>query len=225
MLTISPEWREAYPDAHVGILAMNRLVNVAPSPALEDEKRILEEDLRTLFRSPDDLKALDPIRAYQAYYKRFKKSYHVLGQLESVVFKGKPIPTIAPLVEIMFMEELRNMLLTAGHDLDRISSPVRLNVALGTETYVRLNGQEQVLKAGDMMISDASGIISSIIYGPDRRTMISKETTRALFTVYGVPGVGRQQVLQHLQGIERNARLAAPGAETEFCEVFDASSA
>jgi DNA/RNA-binding domain of Phe-tRNA-synthetase-like protein len=222
MLTISDAWRKAYPDAHVGILAMGKTANLQASAALDDEKRVLEQDLRALFRSPDDLKALEPIRAYQAYYKRFKKSYHLLGQLESVVFKGKEIPRIAALVEVMFMEELRNMLLTAGHDLDLIEQPLRLDVARGTETYIRLNGQEQVLKAGDMTIADAKGIISSIIYGPDRRTMIGKETARVLFTVYGVPGVGRQEVLQHLQGIERNVRVATPAAETELCEVFGA---
>jgi DNA/RNA-binding domain of Phe-tRNA-synthetase-like protein len=220
MFTVSEAWRKAYPDAHVGILAMGKVSNLPASAALEEEKKVLEQDLRALFRSPEELKTLEPIRAYQAYYKRFKKTYHVLAQLESVVFKGKEIPKVATLVEAMFMEELRNMLLTAGHDLALIEEPLRLDVAQGTETYVRLNGQDQAIKAGDMFIADARGVISSIIYGPDRRTMIRKETTRVLFTAYGVPGVGHHQVLQHLQGIERNVKLAIPDAQTEVCEVL-----
>jgi len=220
MLAVSEDWSKSYPDAHVGILAMSDVSNPENHPALNEEKRALEEDLRPLFKSPEELKDLKPVRAYQSYYKRFKKSYHVLAQLESVVFKGKGIPKVAALVEAMFMEELRNMLLTAGHDLDLIEEQLSLDVAKGEETYIKLNGREQLLKAGDMMISDAQGIISSIIYGPDRRTMIRPETTRVLFTVYGVPGVSEQQVLQHLQGIERNVKLVTPSSVTELIQVY-----
>ena len=42
---------------------------------------------------------------------------------------------------------------------------------------------EQQMKPGDMMISDARGVISSIVYGPDQRTRITPETTRVLLTV------------------------------------------
>jgi DNA/RNA-binding domain of Phe-tRNA-synthetase-like protein len=222
MLIVSEDWSRAYPDAHVGILAMRKVINPASHPALDDEKRALEDDLRTLFKNPEELKSVEPIRSYQAYYKHFKKTYHVQAQLVSVAFKGKGIPKVAALVEAMFMEELRNMLLTAGHDLDLIEPPLSLNVARETEAYVRLNGQEQMLKAGDMTISDAHGIISSIIYGPDRRTMIRPDTTSVLFTVYGVPGVGEHQVHQHLQGIERNVRLVIPSAETHIIKVYSA---
>lgn len=222
MLTVSEDWSKAHPEAHVGILAMSGVSNPVNHPALNEEIRALEADLRALFKNPEELKTLQPIRAYQAYYKRFKKSYHVLAQLESVVFKGKEIPKVAALVEAMFMEELRNMLLTAGHDLDLIQQGLSLDVSKGRESYLRMNGQEQQLKAGDMMISDAQGIISSIIYGPDRRTMIRPDTTRVLFTVYGVPGVTEQQVMQHLGGIERNVGLVTASSQTEFIKVYSA---
>jgi DNA/RNA-binding domain of Phe-tRNA-synthetase-like protein len=87
------------------------------------------------------------------HYRRFQKSYHVQRQLESVALKGKPIPRIAALVEAMCLAELQNQLLTAGHDLAATDSPVRLDVASGAEMHVLsngYNGQEQVLKAGDM---------------------------------------------------------------------------
>jgi len=222
MLTVSEEWSNCYPDAHLGILAMSDVSNPENHPALNEEKRALEADLRALFKSAAELKELEPARAYQAYYKRFKKSYHVLAQLESVAFKDKAIPKVAALVEAMFMEELRNLLLTAGHDLDLIEGQLSLDVSKGGETYIRLNGREQLLKAGDMMIADAQGIISSIIYGPDRRTMIRPTTTRVLFTVYGVPGISEQQVRQHLEGIERNVKLVTSSSVTEHIRVYSA---
>lgn len=222
MLTISEKWMHAYPDSHVGILAMEGAENSDRHPGLDRQKAELEADLRALFKDPSALKDLPTIRAYRNYYKRFKKSYHVLQQLESVVFKGKSIPAVSTLVEAMFMEELRNMLLTAGHDLHVVTPPLTLDAASGDEKYVRINGQEQVVKAGDMIVADAAGVISSIIYGPDRRTAIGPSTTGVLFTVYGVSGIGEQAVLQHLQGIEANVKLVSPEASTTHLKVHTA---
>ncbi len=222
MFAVSDEWKQAYPDAVVGVLAMRGVTNPENHPALAEKKKELESDLRTLFKDKEELRSIQPIVAYRKYYKRFKKSYHVLQQLESVVFKGRSIPSVAAIVEAMFMAELRNMLLTAGHDLDVVKTPATVDVARGDEKYVRINGQEQTLKAGDMMISDSEGVISSIIYGPDNRTRITPETTSVLFTTYGVPGVGEQQMRQHLEGIESHVRIVAPDAGTELIEVLGA---
>ncbi len=222
MFTVSEEWKTAYPDAFAGVLAMNGVTNSSGDPELDRKKKELENDLRTLFSDKNDLRNSRPIVAYKDYYKRFKKTYHVLQQVESVIFKGKSIPTVAALVEAMFMAELRNMLLTAGHDLDAVKEPITLDVATGEETYIRLNGEEQVLKAGDMFISDAEGIISSVIYGPDKRTRILPSTTRVLFTTYAPPGISERAVEQHLEGIEANVRLVSPTAETELRQVFGA---
>ena len=86
------------------------------------------------------------------------------------------------------------------------------SLADGSEQYVRINGQEQVMKANDMMIADAQGIISSIIYGPDRRTQITSDTRQALFTVYAPEGIDQSTVYAHLQDIRDNVRLIAPSA-------------
>jgi DNA/RNA-binding domain of Phe-tRNA-synthetase-like protein len=223
MLIVSERWRAAYPGAAVGVLAMRGAANPEYHPALDARKAELESQLRARFRDRAELKALDPIGAYTAYYKRFKKTYHVLLQLESVVLKGKPIPRVAALVEAMFVAELKNLLLTAGHDLDVVEEPVRLDVSDGSERYVRLNGQEQVLKAGDMMIADAQGVISSVLYGPDRRTRIVPHTRRVLFTVYAPPGIGEGAVHEHLHDIAANVVLIAPGAEVEVLEVVGAA--
>ncbi|MEJ2716028.1 MAG: hypothetical protein P8182_02650 [Deltaproteobacteria bacterium] len=148
MFTVSDDWRKAYPGAFAGVLVMDGVSNPARHTGLDRGKEELEEELRALFKDRDQLKSIPPIQAYRDYYKRFKKSYHVLAQLESIIFKGKSVPRVAALVEAMFLTELRNMLLTAGHDMAAVRPPVRLDVAKGTETYVRINGQEQQLRSG-----------------------------------------------------------------------------
>ncbi|MCL5256732.1 MAG: phenylalanine--tRNA ligase beta subunit-related protein [Chloroflexi bacterium] len=187
-------------------------------------KNELEEELRSRLRGSDRaaLANLAEIKAYSSFFKRFGKTYHVLLQLESVALKGRPIPTINPLVQAMFMAELKNLLLTAGHDLDVVVPPVVLNSANGDERFVTIRGEEKTLKSGDMMMADADGVISSVIYGPDSRTQITPDTKRVLYAVYGAEGIGEHEVLSHLKDIEGYVRLVSPNAKTEALETYTA---
>ena len=219
---VTSAWKSAYPEAHAGVLVMSAVSNPAHHPELENQKAALEEQLRTQFSGQNRAAlASHPIlRAYDEYYRRFKKTYHVQLQLESIVLKGKSIPSVAGLVEAMFMAEMQDLLLTAGHDLDTLRLPLTLDVATGNETYTLLRGNEQILKPGDMMIRDQSGIISSIIYGPDQRTQIKPETSNGIFTVYAPPGIEEQTVVEHLQHIKANVMIFAPQAQLEYLSVY-----
>jgi DNA/RNA-binding domain of Phe-tRNA-synthetase-like protein len=145
MFSVSQAWRSSYPGAAVGVLAMGGVANPASHATMDRVKEELEEQIRARFANKDELRAQEHLQAYRDYYKRFKKTYHVQLQLESIAFKGKSIPSVAALVEAMFAAELKNLLLTAGHDLDIVEPPVTLDVAQGHERYVRINGQEQQL--------------------------------------------------------------------------------
>jgi DNA/RNA-binding domain of Phe-tRNA-synthetase-like protein len=120
----------------------------------------------------------------------------------------------------MFMAEMQDMLLTAGHDLDVLQLPLTLSVATGTEKYTLLRGDEQTLKADDMLISDRQGVISSIIYGPDQRTQITPDTQNVIFTVYAPPGIDEPIVMNHLEHIRDNVLIFAPRAEVELLKVY-----
>jgi DNA/RNA-binding domain of Phe-tRNA-synthetase-like protein len=222
MFEVTNVWKAAYPEAHVGILAMRSVSNPAHDPALESRKAALEEQLRARFSGQDRAAiASHPVlQAYAEYYRRFKKTYHIQLQLESIVLKGKSIPSVAALVESMFMAEMQDLLLTAGHDLDVLQLPLTLDVATGAEQYTLLRGEDQLLKADDMMISDRGGVISSIIYGPDQRTQITPNTQNVLFTVYAPPGIDEQAVVEHLQHIKENVLIFAPQAEVALMEVY-----
>ena len=175
MFEVTSTWKSSFPNAHTGILVMRNASNPVHHAELGKLKTELEEQLRSQFTGQDRAAiASHPVlKIYGEYYKRFKKTYHVQLQLESIVLKGKSIPSVASLVECMFMGEMKNFLLTAAHDLDKLQLPLTLDVTQGTESYTVMRGEEQIVKAGDMMISDQLGIISDIIYGPDQRTQIT----------------------------------------------------
>ena len=217
-------WREAYPGAMVGILAVHGLVNPELDDALQDRARELQAQIRVRFEGFDrpQLVAIPTLQIYARYYKRFGKTYHVQLQLESVLFKEKAIAGPSAIVQSMFMAELKNQMLTAGHDLEAVQGDMAIDVALGTEGYTLLSGGEQTLKAGDMYIRDKSDILSSIIYGPDRRTRIRAETRAAVFTVYAPPGIPQVELETHLSDLEANVRVFSPRVAIETREILTA---
>ena len=222
IFSVTSAWKSAFPGAHAGVLVMQNVSNPAQHPELDKRKAELKEQLRAQFAGQDRTAiASHPVlRVYGEYYKRFKKTYHVQLQLESIVLKGKSIPSVASLVECMFIGEMKNFLLTAAHDLDKLGLPLTLDVTQRTETYTVMRGEEQTVKTGDMMISDQAGIISNIIYGPNQRTQITESTRNVVFTVYAPAGIDKGLITQHLSDMRDFVRVIAPQAEVELLAVF-----
>ncbi len=205
----------------IGILVMEHVQNESSEGKLMLLKQELEGTLRSKYgqATRGDLKALHPMDTYISYYKKFGYTYHVLPQLESVI-KGKPIPSGLPLVEAMFMAELKNTLLTAGHDLDRIEVPMRLKVSTGSESFTAMSGHNVTTLSNDIMIADKEAVISSILRGPDLRTAITAHTTRVIYTVYAPFGVEEQLVCEHLRDIESYVRVFSEKSVTSINQVF-----
>lgn len=225
VLVATDAWRSAFRGAVVGALVMRAVRNPEQSAALELEKRRLESRLRAAAGSSScGGRGVDRVaRAYVDYYRSRGKTYQVKAQRESVALKGKPIPSRAALVEAMFMAELDNLILTAGHDLDALAAPVRVDTTADGDRYLLLNGTEAVLERGDMMMVDGSGIISSVLRGPDRRTRITQRTRSVLFAAYAPAGIDEDAVSAHLEEIRTNVQLVAPDAKTEGLTTFTAT--
>ena len=222
MINYSENWGSVHPESCVGLLAVKNAPNMKDHPDLKSAREALEEELKSKFGAMDrkSLRETPVFAAYDAFYRPFKKSYHVQLQLESIVFKGKSIFSPSALVASMFMAELETGLLTAAHDLTALALPLVADVALGHETYQRLDGSDQILKEGDMYIRDQEGILSSVIYGPDQRTQILPDTNQAVFTTYGPLGISKVQVQEQLEILESFIKLFSPDAERSLMIVL-----
>jgi DNA/RNA-binding domain of Phe-tRNA-synthetase-like protein len=224
MLKVTPAWQRAYPGALMGILAMQGVSNPDHDPTLDRLKTELEQTLRARYygKSREDLLTDPVLQAYRTYYKKFKKTYHVLLQLESVVFKSRPIASASALVEASFMAELDTLLLTAIHDLDLAEPPLSIDIATGGEEYTLLRGEPHRCASGDMIMKDGQGVICSLIYGSDQNTQVSKDTQNIVFAVYVPPGIEESVVEKHLHILENNIRLISPNATSSVREIFHA---
>lgn len=117
--------------------------------------------------------------------------------------KKRALPNVSPLVDANFMAEMDTLVLTAGHDADLLSNPVRIDVTKEDDAFVQINGKTTQLKPDDMMMADGKGIVCTIIYGQDQRTPISPATRRALYVAYAPAGVAKEKVREHDHCIAR----------------------
>ena len=219
MLSISAtaDWRTAHPGAIIGLLELSGVDNSRPSPELDERKRETEARLRERYQgfARADFLSLPVMAAYQKYYKRFTKTYHVLLQLESIVLKGKSLPDVSPLVDANFTAEVDTLVLTAGHDVAKLVGPVVMDVSREGDQITRMNGAPKLMDAGDMVMRDATGVVCSIIHGQDNVSPISSATTHVLYVAYAPVGVPPETVEAQLQKIEENVRLFCPAARVE----------
>ena len=218
-INAAPQWQTVHPQGYIGLLWLKQVQNPPVCPTLEEEKKLLEENISRRFAT-EGIKDFAPVPAYEFYYKRYRKTYQVRQQIESIARNDRKIPRVAALVEAMFMAELKSGLLTAGHDTAALQFPLRLDAALGTEEYLRINGQPQKVKKDDMILSDQAGVIGSVIYGPDQRTRIVPQTTEALFVVYAPAGIKPEWVTAHLENLRSYALLVAPESTTMTLNLF-----
>jgi DNA/RNA-binding domain of Phe-tRNA-synthetase-like protein len=219
MISISgtAEWSTAHPGAVMGFLELSGVENTLPCPPLNQRKRQTEAHLRTDFAgfNRQDFLALPVMAAYQCYYKRFSKNYHVLLQVESIVLKGKNLPDVSPLVDANFTAEVETLVLTAGHDVDRLEPPLCIDVSRPGDMLTTMNGEPKPIQVGDMVMRDAHGVCCTLLYGQDNRSPITRHTRHVLYVTYAPAGVPSQAVDAHLKQVEQNVRLFAPQASLE----------
>ncbi len=223
-IAVTDKWKRTFPGAHIGMLLLGNVNNTRCPIALDDRKRELEIELRKKYDgfSRADLLAVNSMRVYRQFYKKFNKTYHVLLQLESVLNKGKSLPSVSPLVDANFAAELETLILSAGHDADRLETPITIDATTGFEEIIQMNGSRKTLKPDDMMMRDARGVVCSVIYGQDQRTPISVDTRRVLYVAYVPAGIDKAAVYAHLETVKHNVLLFAPNAEIAHLQVYAA---
>ncbi len=217
------DWKLAHAGGIIGLLEITGVDNKTKSADLDQKKKDVESRLREKYTglTRPDFMSLPIMKEYEAYYKRFDKTYHVQLQVESIVTKGKSLPNISPLVDSNFIAEVETLILTAGHDVEKLSTPIVIDVSKEGDEIIQMNGTSRVMRLGDMIMRDSGGISCSIIYGQDNRSAISATTTHALYVAYAPPGIGADSVMQQLVGIEENVKLVCPNAVVEQIRIIE----
>ncbi|HEY3310360.1 MAG TPA: hypothetical protein VGK00_01860 [Anaerolineales bacterium] len=221
-ITTTDELRIAYPGAMLGFLEVSQVEIVTNPPALDEQKRWTENLLRTRYAgfTRHDFLSLPIMAAYDKYYRRFGKTYHVLQQLESIVQKGKNLPNVSPLVDANFIAEVETLVLTAGHDVEKLRGDILMDVGREGDQFVQMSGSHKTMLVGDMLMRDRHGVCCTIIYGQDNISPISPVSSHVLYMAYAPQGVTLTQVNGQLQRIMEYIQLFSPEVAVEQQQVL-----
>jgi len=211
MVKVRSELRIAYPRVVFGSLVVKNAANIRQHDGLDERKRVLEKEIRDNYPDPCNDSVM---QSYSENFKKWGKTYPLEFQVKSIK-KGKSLPNVSALVDCMFMAELRNRVLTSGHDLDTVRGELVFDVSNGGEEYMKLNGENQMLPKGDVILRDSEGILASVLYGPARRTSISHDTCNALYFAWCPNGMGDSAIHTHLADIEGYLDIVYGDVDTE----------
>ncbi|MFX0015989.1 MAG: phenylalanine--tRNA ligase beta subunit-related protein [Promethearchaeota archaeon] len=196
-IQVTPDLKKAYPESIFGSLTVKNVLNEKSYNALEERKRDLEREIREDYDNVD----LDSmIQNYNAYFKIWNKTYPIEYQINTIK-RGGRFPQVSVLVDSMFISELNNRILTSGHDLDSIQGDLFFDISRGGESYLKINGQKQILKANDVVLKDHEGLLASILYGPARRTSITLKTNNVLYLAWCPYKIDEELIIAHLNEI------------------------
>ena len=177
--------------------------------------KLMEERLAVLKEAAPgyERKAVFGGNPYFRFFKKFKKTYPVLLQYESVLLKDRPFPRENPVTGVPFLAELETHMLTGTHDAEQVRGTVTLYAADDRVPFQGLRGDEVHTYPNDFCARDEAGIIFSMIAGADYRTCARKDSRHVIYPVFGVPDQPAEDLTVMLELLSRYARVLAPEAE------------
>ena len=173
------------------------------------------EQLHAKYDDGYDRKAVFGENPYFRFFKKFKKTYPVMMQFESIMFKGRPFPEEDPIMGVPFLLELTTFVLSGTHDLKCVDGPVNLFTPSEKLPFPGMRGEEAHTYPHDICGRDNSGIIFSMIAGADDRTCIHPDTRHLFHPVFGTPDTSAESIADAVKRLEFFVKILAPNAEIE----------
>ncbi|MEM2415948.1 MAG: phenylalanine--tRNA ligase beta subunit-related protein [Nitrososphaerota archaeon] len=200
-IKLTQELKIKYPKSIFGSMFIMNVPNTKMHEALEKKKHEIEKEIREMNINNDNIIAL-----YNSYFNKWNKVYPVENQIKNIK-KGYSFPKISILVDSMFIAELKNRILTSGHDLNEIKGSLTFDISKGGEKYIMLNGKEQELEKDDIILKDEEGILASVLFGPAKRTSITLNTKNVLYLAWCPYEIDDKIVISHLNDISSNLKI------------------
>lgn len=162
-----------------------------------------------------DRKAVFGENPYVRFFKKFKKTYPVMMQFESILFKGRPFPDINPVTEVPFLLEVTTHVLSGTHDIDQIRGDVELFLGTEKTPFPGMRGSDIHTYPGDFCARDEAGIIFSAIAGADARTCARPDSRHVFYPVFGTPELPETVITDAMEILIRYIKTLAPTAQIE----------
>ena len=152
---------------------------------------------------------------YFRYFRKFKKTYPVMMQVESFLLKGRPFPEGKYINAVAFLTELKTRILMGTHDAERVEGDIIIYTETEKVTFPSIHGSEGHSYPGDTTGRDDAGVIISMIAGADSRTCLQEDSKHVLYLVFGTPATSAEVLDECLDQVELYAKTLAPSAEMQ----------
>ncbi len=153
---------------------------------------------------------------FYRYFKKFKKTYPVMMQFESVLLKDRPFPKYSAVTAIPFLLELETHQLSGTHDAEMLQGQVELYAPAEKEPFPGMRGEERHTYPGDFAARDEGGIIFSLIAGADQRTSATENSYHVFYPLFSTPNGDPALIEAGAKKVEEFVKLLCPHAQVEF---------
>ncbi|MFR4068161.1 MAG: hypothetical protein ACLT1T_04295 [Oscillospiraceae bacterium] len=155
---------------------------------------------------------------YFRFFRKFKKTFPVMMQFESVLLKGREFPKSNAVTAVPFLAELETHVLTGTYDVEQLLGPAELYLAQAKEPFAGLRGD--LVHTHRRSLRPRRGRHHlSMIAGADARTCARQTSRHVFYSVFGVPGQDPAALRPMQERLAEYARILAPDAEVS-CQTI-----
>lgn len=162
-----------------------------------------------------DRKAVFGENPYVRFFKKFKKTYPVLLQFESVVCKGRPFPFENYVTAVPFLLEMTDQVLSGTHDADCVEGGLTLFFGKEKLPFTGLRGAEAHTYPGDFCARDNGGLVFSEIAGVEIRSCARPDSRHVFYPIFGTPDMPGTVVADAVERLIQYVYLLVPTAQVE----------
>jgi DNA/RNA-binding domain of Phe-tRNA-synthetase-like protein len=165
---------------------------------------VLREEIVREIRSRYTLEQVkdDPLfRAYRDFFWSVgvdpTKTRPASEALVRRILSGKDLPEINPVVDTYNLASAKSGVPIAAFDADRLHGDLTMRFAHEGEEFLGIGMKEPVLlRKNQVVITDGEGIIAVYPYRDSDATKVTNDTRNVHLVTCGVPGVGRETVVE-----------------------------
>ncbi len=181
---------ELFPDTKIGVIVVRHLTNKLESKVTTSFLRETEALVQSKY-SGKTLAEIDEVKRWRETYKKFNANKKYRSSIESLyarTLKGKPLPTINPLVDFYNTISLKYAMPCGGEDLQAVKGDIRLTFANGDEPFYEIGSNTVQYPAENEIIykDDGGCICRNWNWREANRTKITEQTNFAILVIESI---------------------------------------
>jgi len=213
-LKIEQELIDRFTGLQALIVHMKGVKVVKRDSDLEDFKERIIKEIREKY----DIKSLKDVSIFRAYRDFFWKvgidPTKIRPAAEALIRRiigGKPIPNINNVVDAYNLASIKSGIAIAAFDEDKLQGELVMRFARKGEGFFGIGMIElRELQGGETIVSDKVNLVAIYPYRDADATKVTEATENILLMVCGVPGIGREELI--------NAAEIATEYVMKFCD-------